>query len=391
MNIRIITLPLHTNYGGILQNYALCKVLSCNGHNVKSIKWTGKDFTLSNFRKPLVYLKRFFNKQEIGYEKRMNLEYPIISEKLYRFVQKHIPQTEETFTSEAELNAYLKKQSIDTIVYGSDQIWRKSYGKSSILNKFFTLQKVPYLKTYFGNFLKDSICIKQISYAASFGVDYAEYNKKEQEEIGRLLQRFDGISVREDSGITLINDIYKWKLLVEKVLDPTLLLSKEEYLNVITSSSTSKPDSNIYFYLLDQTFNNEILREKIESFFKCKTHSIVLNENNASIPLEQRILPSIEQWLRNIADAEYVITDSFHGMVFCIIFNTPFCVLGNIKRGNARFTSLLKMIGLESRFCTTHEEVLKKISEPIDWKEVNEMLDCERSKSLSFLLKHLNK
>lgn len=54
MNISIITLPLHTNYGGILQNYALCKVLSCNGHNVKSIKWTGKDFTLSNFRKPLV-------------------------------------------------------------------------------------------------------------------------------------------------------------------------------------------------------------------------------------------------------------------------------------------------------------------------------------------------
>lgn len=390
MNIRLITLPLHTNYGGILQNYALCKVLSSNGHNVKSIKWTGKQFRLSKLRKPLVYLKRLLKKQEIRYEKRMQLEYPIISRKLQRFVQKHIPQTEETFTNETILNIYLKNKSIDVIVYGSDQIWRKTYKNKSILNKLFTQQNVPNLKTYFGSFLKSNTFVKQITYGASFGVDYAEYNQKEQKEIGKLLQKFDAISVREDSGITLINEIYKWNLQVEKVLDPTLLLSKEEYQSIITTSSTSKPVSDIYFYLLDQSLENIILKEKIERIHKSKTHAIVLNENNASVPLEERILPSIEQWLRNIADAKYVVTDSFHGMVFCIIFNTPFCVLGNSKRGNARFISLLKMIGLESRFCTTHEEVLNEISKPIDWKEVNEKLDCERSKSLSFLLKHLN-
>ena len=96
--------------------------------------------------------------------------------------------------------------------------------------------------------------------------------------------------------------------------------------------------------------------------------------------IEDCVFPSVTSWLRGFMDAEMVIVDSFHGAVFSIIFNKPFWVIGNSKRGNARFESLLGLYGLEDRMITPGDSV--DWGKTIDWDRVNEIREREKEKSL---------
>ena len=101
--------------------------------------------------------------------------------------------------------------------------------------------------------------------------------------------------------------------------------------------------------------------------------------------------PNPLQWIQGFRDAKFVLTDSFHGTVFALIFNKPFLVIPNLSRGVARFESLLKMFGLEDRIITNIvdcdiEKILKR---EIDWNSVNRILDKERTKGIDFLTTNL--
>lgn len=98
--------------------------------------------------------------------------------------------------------------------------------------------------------------------------------------------------------------------------------------------------------------------------------------------LENGCLPSIENWLASFDQAKYVITDSFHGSVFSIIFNKPFITIGNKERGMSRFNSLLKQFNLEDRLLV--DEQLDCITDP-NWVKVNNILNEWRKKSVFFL------
>lgn len=327
MKIGILTLPLHTNYGGILQAYALQTVLERMGHEVvvidtPNIKPTPSLFTLS---KRLI--KRLLGKHvAIFFEWKHNKEYPIISQYTQPFVDKYIHR--KVVNTPVEL----KEEDFDAIVVGSDQIWRPLY-YNKIENAYLA-------------FAKDWD-IKRIAYAASFGTDDWEYSPQQTINCGELLRKFEAVSVRESSGVQLCKKHFGVEAI--HVLDPTMLLNKEDYIKLIEVSQMPKSKGTMLNYILDETPKKRALIEQIAKEKNLIPFRVNSRVEDYSVPLNERIQPPVEQWLRGFYDAEFVVTDSFHACVFSILFRKPFVVIGNKERGMARFLSLLNMFDIEGR------------------------------------------
>jgi exopolysaccharide biosynthesis predicted pyruvyltransferase EpsI len=157
-------------------------------------------------------------------------------------------------------------------------------------------------------------------------------------------------------------------------------------------ASESKIKDGIISYILDKEPKKIETIAKISSMLNVKNQFISnLDSYDYSRPIEKRKAVSIEQWLAGFANAEYVITDSFHGCVFSIIFNKPFWVIVNKSRGAARFESLLKLFGLENRIISGNEVNQDTVLTPIDWSYVNSKLNNLKEFSLTFLKNALNK
>lgn len=332
--IAIFTLPLARNYGGILQAFALNKIL------------TTLDYESYVLEVPI-----------------NNLKYKIKSivdscNSIRKFIKKNIKTVKVSSIDENEI----KNRNIDTIIVGSDQVWRKSFSND-----------LRY-------FLPNISGLKKIAYAASFGIDNWDYNEKETEIIKKSLNSFSGISVREESAINLCND--KLNILPHLVFDPTLLLNSSDYEKFVKKGSNTK---YIFVYLLDYTNTNNLnFINNIKNERKLNIKQVSLYKNK----LIKRILPttSIENWLSYIYNSDIVITDSFHGCVFSILFNKEFYILPNNAGGNSRIFSLLKLVGLEDHIITDYK---KTIFEEIDWKTVNSIIDTNRNKSINYLKRAL--
>lgn len=216
---------------------------------------------------------------------------------------------------------------------------------------------------------------------ASFGTDKPEYSDEQIKQCKKLIGFFDAVSLREESGLSVIST-FGWKANVEGVvLDPTMLLAAEDYQKVLPLKA-SESKGKIFYYVLDRNDQiNAILSEVSQNLDK-ELYGI------SDIQKDNEILISIEEWLTDIRDAEFVITDSFHGMVFSILFHKQFTVIANKKRGITRFTSLLSMFGLEDRLINSPNEY-KQLPD-IDYDEVDISLEQRRSESLDFLSKALN-
>ena len=370
MEIGIITLPLHTNYGGVLQAYALQKVLTHLGHNATLIDHEYRA-RLPMRSRYLIYIKRAFLRYVMG--KDIDIFPDIAQNKpedtkrkhTNSFIKQHIKRIAIKNVQE------IKEGNFDCYVVGSDQIWRHPY------NKYF-----PGVSNSFLDFAKDWD-VKRIAYAASFGTDDWEYNEEETELCGNLARKFDAISVREDSAVKLCKE--KFGADAIHLLDPTMLLSIDDYRKLFTSAETLKSPGNLMCYILDPNNNARDLIEiiaKKNSLEPFHSNSRVEDEN---APIEERIQPPLESWLRGFHDAEFVITDSFHACVFSIIFNKPFIVVGNKQRGLARIRSLLSIFNLEDRLVEKAQEANAIINNPIDWDRVNSTLNIWQEKSFGFL------
>ena len=360
MKIGILTLPLHTNYGGILQAYALQTVLQRMGHEVVVID-KAQYRQLKLYKKPFVYTKRLIKKYifrkniRLFSEQYYNQTYPIVSQYTQQFIDKYINRIEvDDLTT-------LQEKDFDAIVVGSDQIWRPQY--------------YPKIENAYLDFAK-SWNIKRIAYAASFGTDKWEYTSKQTRCCAELLRKFNFVSVREDSGMKFCRE--RFGVEVEHVLDPTMLLDVEDYIGLIQDSNTSKSKGTLLNYILDETQEKKDLIAKIAKEKSLIPFSVNSNVENLTLPVEVRMKISVEQWLRGFHDAEFVITDSFHACVFSILFNKPFIVLGNKKRGMARFHSLLQIFGLEDRLIFDVDFKIGKVNKMIDWKNINILLDDKR-------------
>lgn len=374
MKVGIITLPLHINFGGILQAYALQTVLTKMGHEV-TILDKSKFWKINLVKYPLALLKRSVYKfilrkrhVEIFFEKNHNESYRLISQHTRSFIDKYLHDVEVD-----DLNL-LPNGCFDVLIAGSDQVWRPMY----FCIKFGTI------KHAFLDFAEKWNNVKRISYAASFGTEQWEYSPEEETSCKELISKFNLVTVREDSGVELCKKYFKVE--AKHVLDPTMLLEKGDYEYLVRNTNFSKSNGSLLTYILDTNDEINSLIAEVAIQKNMKTFNVGRNED-INAPIEERIQKPIERWLRGFMDAEFVLTDSFHACAFSIIFNKPFAVLGNKQRGQSRFISLLKMFNLEDRLVSTAGEINQLGT--IDWKRVNAKREEMKAYSISLLVDSL--
>ena len=351
--VAILTLRPYINFGCILQAYALKTALEKHDFEVlfinrcANLKWYQKAIS------PLYYGYKSYKTKET-----------------HQFVETHLYDNVLTVKSNMKLNT-VNKLGIYACIVGSDQVWRRDYTGKFGYN-------------YFLDFVTNKK-IKKISYAASFGLDYCEYNKQEIDNIKVNLSSFDMITVREESGLSILSESFNINN-AHWVLDPTFLLTKDDYLSLINTDNVQKHDNYIFSYLLCDKNKTDIFLNNIAN----KTSKSLVNCYLKYMYEQYKDIISVEQWLTNIANADFVITDSFHGCVFSIIFNKQFAVILNQGGGSTRIASLMNLLSLSNRIVEGEVDIEKLFVHPIDYDIVNEKVEKERSRSLELLLKSLD-
>lgn len=365
MKIAILTQPLRTNYGGILQCYALQTILEQMGYKVLVL--TKPPYSRSYcIIYPLAVCKRLIKRFILGKKIAIfKAPHQIISQHTDRFIHQYIHQyTQREWTVQIASH-------FDAIVVGSDQVWRPLYYQP--------------IEEAFLSFLGDAK-IKRVAYAASFGVDNCEYTEKQRTNCSYLLKKFNAVSVRESSGVQLCQEYFDTKAV--QVLDPTLLLSADDYRALIKKGKTQPSKGNMLVYMLDRTKEKEAFVERIAQEKGMTPFWMSSETTDESLPLKQRIKMPVEQWLCSFDDAEFVLTDSFHGCVFSIIFRKQFLAMGNKERGLSRFQSLLALFSLQDRLILSSDEYKSNLSS-IDYDQVQTKLQSLQTQSLSFLKANL--
>lgn len=364
MKVAILTQPLHSNYGGLLQNYALQSVLKDMGHEVITIDRhiSRSENVVKNLAKRILQIIR----PSFDVSLLTKSQKAVLSRLQHQFIEQNINHTSRIYSQDF-FNAYVTKHPMDAYIVGSDQCWRPCYS-ANIYN-------------YYLDFVKDDS--KKIAYAASFGVDTWEYNEDITSVVSKFAKNFDSISVREQSGVALCAERLGVK--ASWVLDPTMLLGKDGFLKFV---SPKKNEGYVLDYLLEESEDTRKLVQSIKD--KMKASEVRSNlaspifRRGESIKSHQNI--SVEQWLSNIYNASYVVTDSFHGAVFCILFNVPFVVKLNSVRGNARLESLLADFDLTDCICQSLQDITIR---NFDWERINSHLAVRQKESRDFLYKAL--
>ena len=309
MRVGIVTLPLHHNYGGILQNWALQQVLVKLGHHPMTIDaYVRYPYSHYCIKKGVNFLLKVLGKPALVLTKPYKGR--ATDKLLGEFITNHIRLTKPVNEYNARL---VKKYKFDAIVVGSDQIWRPKYNKR--------------IETAFLDFLKGEE-IRRIGFSVSLGCDEWEYSAQETANCQNLIQSFSGVSVREESGLSLLSKHLDYRS--ELTIDPTLLLSSNDYLSLCQNIPVNSA-SYLAVYCLD--LNSEFLNDCEKLAMKLNLPLFILGaDGNCSV--------TVQQWLAVFRDASRVITDSFHGTIFSLLFGKPVKVYRNEDRGKSRFDTL---------------------------------------------------
>lgn len=352
MRICILTFEFNYNYGAVLQAFSLKKVLETYGHEVCIMnrgwdEYIGAEKNILSGRIFLdILLGRFYTLKAF-----------------HDFKRKYFNLTDPVCNYQDLCN---KSDKFDAVIVGSDQIWN---------DEIFPIMGLYYFAESFHH------VSKKIAYAVSFGKDTFVVPERFKSKLLTELQSFNALSVREVSGIKILSDLgFKSSL----VLDPTLLLAPSDF-------PVGKRKHNYKYvcrFLLDETPIKRDFIRKFSNHLNLKEVNNYLNLD-FSFPIIRKVVNNkyipVSEWLSNIKNAEFVLTDSFHGMVFSILFHKQFLVFQNKKRGNARFESLLGRLGLLDHLISGDEDINIQYN-VIDYKKVDEELKSLRDISLSFLI-----
>lgn len=344
------------NYGAVLQAFALKHYLRTIGH----------DAIILN-RRPVYQcdIPSWCGRMARGIE--------VLSKKssFGKFERKYLqPQTSAVIHQQDWNNIDL--DDFDAIIVGSDQVWRDNY----VFHAFgFNL---------FLDFI-DGHKIKKIAYAPSLGKESWNATPEVERKVKQLLSDFNAISVREFSSIRILKE--KFGVDTSLVLDPTMLLTSDNYRTVFKLSQSNT--KYIAAYMLDYNSDLELKINEISDNLSLPVNLIKMTspQNKVAVFLNRfRPMQSVVTWLENMANADYIVTNSFHGLVFSIIFRKQFVVFMNSERGGARFKSLLAMFGLENRLVNMEDSKyidILKIS--IDYSSIETLIEKWRRISFAFL------
>lgn len=332
MRIAILSLPFRSNYGGILQAFALQTVLQRMGHQVVVLdkdvyhhrSWLRQQISFCAY-----FVRKYLLQRDCEYYdlRRAEAAHKVAETNTRRFVNSYL-----NILQVKRLSCDFPRD-IDAVVVGSDQVWRP---------KYFAEGYDCGIEQAYLSFL-EGISVIRLSYAASFGTGDWEYSAEETALCSRLIRHFDAVSVREVSAVSLC----RGKLGRDDVClmpDPTLLLSQNDYRMLF--SLKEKPRPYLLYYVLDETEEKMMQAGMIA---EAKGLSIKrINRDSIDPAKPVRTKEPVEEWLDDFASATFVYTDSFHGCVFSLLFERAFVVMGNASRGMDRFISLLTTFHLEN-------------------------------------------
>lgn len=343
MKIGILTFHWATNYGAVLQTYCLQSYLETLGHEVHIINYKPKEYDFSVYwyiRRP----QRLINlrKDLLRRRKESHLD---TFRKRYLHLTNRI-ESWKSFENDC--------RDFDLVISGSDQVLNPTFllrGELNNVTPAYFLEGLPQHA-------------KKVGYAVSFGCE--EYPESAQSFASRYIQNFDLIGVRESSGLKILEKLnYQNKKSI--VPDPTLLVGKS-MLNQLGLSSISNRSKKICIYMLRKSLSID-------------KPSICIDDSKTPITLEK--------WIETIITSSGLITNSYHGMIMAILSETPFVVLlenSTLKGMNDRFYTLLKYLGLDDHICLSEDEdYVKRMSAPIDWKEVGQRLQQYKKMGTGFL------
>lgn len=367
MKVAILTLRFHSNFGFIMQAYAMQNVIRKLGHDPVSYYTKIEETPVINKIKQTI--KNVIKKVTKGSKEPVFWYWPTKED--YEIIDKH---TNEFIRDNIVLTPYLKgfreienydNDKFDAFIVGSDQVWRASFS----LN----------IPTYFFRYLSESR--KKMAYAASFGIPQLDYTKKEIEECGKLLSSFKIVTVREDDAVDICNK--EFGVNAVSVLDPTLLLPKEEYYEMAEKGNLlNEGRPYIFAYILESTPHIEEYIKKIEKMYHLPVVNILPPnyEFSSKKQIESLIYPPIYDILRGFRDAEFIITDSFHGTAFSINLNKKFSVFIHKHRGSSRIPSILKNFEITKRV-----ESYDFSDGIINFDNVNRILEEKRNYAIKLL------
>lgn len=343
MKIGVITWFNYDNYGTKLQALATQIFLKNIGYNVELVNFQLQDKPKSKRKistikfvhyidRIILYTINFFNKKGIEEKKQINNKFI----KNNCTISKKIESEEDYITV---CNSY------DCLVFGSDQIWNPNW----------------FHKFYYGSY--DEICVPKIAYAPSMGV--SELTSEESEKLKNAVKDFKFISVREKNGQKIINDYVK--KYCNLVCDPTMLITKSEWRKFeIKPKNMERNNNYILCYFLTDNVNHWIAAKKFAK--KIKKKLLIIPQGGISYCMFEKVIYNctVNNFLYLISHADYVITDSFHGTVFSILYSKQFSVFertasSDKESQNARIYNLLDMINNKTPLINYNSKTITSI------------------------------
>lgn len=347
-DVAVLGMWISCNYGAVLTSYALYRLVEELGYNPTLIDHSGHPKMPLRFKDKSTCFRKFIADRQL--------------------------QTTEPITTREQYEALNNR--FGTFVVGSDQVWRYEYNRH--MGLFYYLDFVAPQN-------------KKIAFGSSFGIERSDAPLEFMQDASMLLKCFSALSSREKSGVDILADQYGAD--AKFVLDPVFLCNKESWKECIDASTRNTPSNKyVLSYVLDPspqkrwTIQHVATRENLallnmvdaQTNFAAKKAKLGLDNVIAGL--------TVEDWIFYIYHCEHLVTDSFHGVCFAIIFNKPFTCIVNESRGSARFTSLLGTFGLESRMMTEKEKPVVADAMPdIDWEQVNNVWLKLKDESSQFL------
>ena len=359
-DIGLITTWFARNFGAIFTAYALYKKLQEMGYSVLMI------------HKPLeLWQKDYFdpNRSNIAVD---------FGNRYYNVSKQY-----SVFKENQQLN--ILNNHCDVFMTGSDQLWNpRIYAK---------------LFYFFMDFVDDKH--KKIAYATSIGADHFQGTPEEKYRIEYLLSRFDNISVREQEAVNVCVD--EFGVNARQVIDPVFLIEQEHYANMsnLVSEKKEVPNEYIFVYMLDGNTPKRDFIKRVEEKYNlpvvCAYDIEQPEMSKRYLQLPEADISKPEDWLWYIRNSRLIITDSFHGACFSIIFNKEFLCIGNKLRGINRFYELFSKLKIRNRLivdienANEIEKVILALDKKIDYSRVRFFIECEKRKSLIWLNDALHK
>lgn len=361
MKIGILTYHRSHNYGALLQAIALREVLVRSGHQVTFIDyWPAYHrhiYAVFSFNHMMSFVS--INKK-ISYIKDCFLHRNIRRKRIYSF-NSFISQYIEPYVSTLT-------ERYDIIIHGSDQIWRKQPEIGTYNPVYFGQHNIP--------------CGMRISYAASMGV--LPDKEIDRELVGKLLENLKLISVREQDLLELLQSLGRMDAV--RNLDPTLLLTSEDWASLFGLKDSNEPKQHyMLYYKIKSSFDERNLYQ----IAKSKGLELIIVDSKPGNPdtIEHIVTASPIEFLKLIYHADFIFTSSFHGLAFSLLFQKSF--IASFTSNSGRAKSLLQSLGLVDQLITPQKDVSKYVK-TIDYHHVNEILSNLRSDSLDSLINMLN-